>query len=462
MMKTRDPKKVFSKADVPKVAPKPDDRVTEIRRYKLITPLFGGGVEPQEADPITTIRGASVRGQVRFWWRATRGGQFDGSLETMRKAEQAIWGSAAKKDDKNSGPSEVKISIRHSTEGTQDRPFEVVPGKSNKPRIQARSGSSVPPYAAFPLQPERDKAEIGMETLPVKTGVEFALEISYPKNLEKDVQAALWAWETFGGIGARTRRGFGALQLVAHWINGEKKAVALPSIQQSEAQIRKQLETYGAKGKWPQNVPHLPYQARMVIIHLPDSPIGVWKNLITHYQNFRQKRFKKYGMSRWPEANEIRHRWQRRHKWPKDVDGNKMGSARKFPRAAFGLPVVFHLPHDDGWEQTNFTLQGKTVSKNDHRYERMASPLILKPYPCENNQAIGLAAVLQGIHMPPHGLEIIEAREGEQISTQSVDWQELTANEATSEPLDKVLHGQTDVIGVFLQELNQLNKKESR
>ena len=54
------------------------DLVKQIRSYKVITPLFGGGVTPNEKDPVTTVRGSSVRGHLRFWWRATRGGEFVG------------------------------------------------------------------------------------------------------------------------------------------------------------------------------------------------------------------------------------------------------------------------------------------------------------------------------------------------------------------------------------------------
>src|SRR5579862_2869390 len=43
---------------------------------KVVTPLFGGGVDPGENDPHTLIRGTAIRGHLRFWWRATRGARF--------------------------------------------------------------------------------------------------------------------------------------------------------------------------------------------------------------------------------------------------------------------------------------------------------------------------------------------------------------------------------------------------
>jgi len=244
-MKTRTPK-----SSPPEISPRSDDRITEVRKYKLITPLFGGGVEAAKADPITTIRGASVRGQLRFWWRATRGGQFGDDVETLLKEEGKIWGSPAKKDEKESGPSEVKVFVCEISEGTVDHPYEVVRNpRSGRPKIQNRRSSVVPAYVAFPLQPKQEEARIGMETLSVRLDVEFTLEISYPKSVEEDVNAALWAWETFGGIGARTRRGFGALQLVEHWVNGEKLTTTLPSASQVEKDVQKQLGQSRAASK---------------------------------------------------------------------------------------------------------------------------------------------------------------------------------------------------------------------
>ena len=65
------------------------------RKYELITPLFGGGVEAGKNDNITPISGKVIRGHLRFWWRATRGGQFNGDLEAMKAREAEIWGAAS-------------------------------------------------------------------------------------------------------------------------------------------------------------------------------------------------------------------------------------------------------------------------------------------------------------------------------------------------------------------------------
>ena len=78
---------------------------TQVRRYKLITPLYGGGVKAGEVDTVTPIRGTAVRGQLRFWWRAIRGGQFDGNLAKMKEKEDEMW-----KDELSIGEFSVPIA----------------------------------------------------------------------------------------------------------------------------------------------------------------------------------------------------------------------------------------------------------------------------------------------------------------------------------------------------------------
>jgi len=64
----------------------------ETREYqiRLITPLFGGGVAAGETDSTLPIRGTSIRGQLRHWWRLT-GGHALG--ERMWQREEEIFGS---------------------------------------------------------------------------------------------------------------------------------------------------------------------------------------------------------------------------------------------------------------------------------------------------------------------------------------------------------------------------------
>ncbi|MEI2693360.1 MAG: type III-B CRISPR module RAMP protein Cmr1 [Anaerolineae bacterium] len=427
----------------PDVSKRPNDLITETRRYRVITPLFGGGVEPGNADPITVVRATEVRGHLRFWWRATRGGQFNGSLAAMKAVEERIWGSAAAED--RPGPSKISVIVTPENEGHPDRPFEVVANRDNRPTIRPRSASAVHPYAGFPLQPEQGQARIGMETKSVQANVMFALTIVFPAQFQADVTAALWAWETFGGLGARTRRGFGALQCT----HRDGVTVELPTSAQAASWISDHLGKYVVTGRWPEHVPHLSTESsyRRVLVR-QDNPLRVWRKLIDDLKTFRQARRpgaqganQRPGRSYWPEAEEIRNLTRQR-----SPNHQLLGDGvHKFPRAKFGLPIIFHFkdmnrrnPDDPRSDPADTTLQGRGT------IDRLASPLILRPLATTNDQAVGLAAVLIGCEEPRGGVILKIGRRNQRVQTD--------VNEGEAARI-RPLNGNTDILQAFLNTL---------
>lgn len=363
-----------------------DDLVTETRRYKVITPLFGGGVTPGKADPVTVVRATEVRGHLRFWWRATRGGQFGGDRAVMRAEEERIWGSPGASN--KPGPSPVLIGVTVLKKGT---PFQAVDRHGNRINNIGHP-SSIDSYAAFPL---RDKPNPH-----VLEGVEFELQITYPKHLDgrdiaNEVAAALWGWETLGGIGARTRRGFGALQCtqVMQTQGGVVSAVpvALPRNGKVMDYLLEMLAKHVAPGTWPSDVPHLSTRPGNYRVHGAGTGIVVWRELIGRLRSFRQYRVC-FHRTKWPEPDEIRRRTGT-HK----PGHTPVHPVRKFPRAAFGLPIIFEFKNGDvPPEPYKTTLQGA-------RHERLASPLILRPLACNDVETVGLAALLVTPVRPPGG-----------------------------------------------------------
>jgi CRISPR-associated protein Cmr1 len=410
---------------VPKIEPKATNTITQTRQYELITPLFGGGVMPGEVDPVTPIRGTEVRGQLRFWWRATRAGQFNGNLTDMKKYEDELWGAAADATTKT-GQSEVKVAVEVTFSGEPDRPFEVVPNKHGKPQVRPQKGSIVPAYAAFPLQPPQKEATVGMETKSVQVGIRFNLTIAFPDNYRSDVEAALWAWETFGGLGARTRRGFGALRCTK--IND--KPIPLSGCGQLKEAISASLKQHLAPGKVPDNVPYLdPALPLFKVTDRRNDATVAWNDLIRKLNSFRQaRRGSRFGPSLWPEPNAIRSIM----KVPSKGDSNPVD---KFPRAQFGLPIIFHFPQDRSLDDATLT------GEND--IERFSSPLILRPLVCEGG-AVGVAVCLAGPTKPPGNIVLHVQGKPETVQT--------TLSNAEAKRIEP-LKGNKDVLKAFLDTL---------
>jgi CRISPR-associated protein Cmr1 len=395
-------KKIANDLRVEKVS---DDRITQTRKYKLITPLFGGGVKPRENDPSKLIRETSVRGQLRFWWRAMRG---TGTIKEMKKCEDKIFGSGGE----NATQSKVLIHIKVDKDGSSEKVFDT---GGNNPKALDKWKKIA--YAAFALQPTNDDPK----QKEIRVGVEFTLEISFPQNLKDDIEAALWAWETFGGIGGRTRRGFGALALTE--IDGAK--ANLPKVSEIERTIKEKLAE--RLSSCDTRTPHLSSQTLFKTVE------KAWHDAIEKLRKFRQFRRDKetnvekpQGKSQWSEPHAIR-----------AIHRNLQNEGLiKFPRAAFGLPIIFHFP------QPKINLPDYTL--NLAEYQRLASPLILKPIQCADG-AVALALLLDAPRATELPLEVIGGKQKD-VSARLTQQEakQLTNNGLTP------LEGKTDVLQAFL------------
>jgi CRISPR-associated protein Cmr1 len=434
--------------------------VVQTREYKLITPLFGGGIEPGANDLDNLIRGPEIRGQLRFWWRAIRGGQpeFEGKLEKMKAREDEIWGTASntsnqrevdelkKEQEKQAwnGSVQIEVEVPKDGQGQPIKPFKLVL-KNGKYKISSDNG--IPGYAAFPLRPpEEEVKRMGQDTplAELRQNVEFSLRITFPEKWTDDVLASLWAWETFGGVGARTRRGFGALLLEK--IDGksvEDENLPPADSQRAEAWLKTQLLAYkNTNGEtFPANVPHLEATINSRVPGPFLHPQDAWNELIGRLYRFRQKRVDSrgypslFGKSLWPEANALRRRLH--------PDWKQIRTPDKFPRAAFGLPLVFHLAHEH-------PAQTITLQNLEDGSERWASRLILKPIPCQEKQFLGLAMVLDGSELPEETLAL--TRDGGTWQTISKEQTQINPGELPE--LNQILGKETDILRAFLKFLS--------
>lgn len=330
----------------------------DTRTYRFLTYVMGGGVQVREheklRDEVTPIRAASLRGQLRFWWRACNPSGCR-TIDELRRREGEIWGATSQ-------PSQVIVEVlqQPGAPGTVNV-YEYKPGG----RIAPCQGMKEIAYGAFPLQPDRDaQRDRRLPGVLFDYGSRaFEVRFSYPLDLADDVKAALWAWETFGGLGARTRRGFGAVLCT----NG---APSLDAVRKALQEIRS-----------PQ-IPGVPSLtgARFEVARNPENgALEAWKRALGLLQDLRQRvgigrnrsqNNKPAGRSRWPEPDQIRKITGKaafRHRDP-------TVSVAAFPRASFGLPIVFHF--EAGREgDPNF----KKLQVRPAGHDRFPSTLILRP-----------------------------------------------------------------------------------
>lgn len=281
--------------------------------FELITPMYGGGVEAGVVDKAMPIRASALRGQLRYWWRLLYGGEL--SSEDLFERECKLWGGIA-----SNGPKASQVIVRVKSEPATDA------------ELVESSQVRVPPYAL-----------IDQESNPrlLKSGHKFTVSLRFAgteKQRDEVLEALRW-WASFGGVGARTRRGFGALKVVA-------ADTDLAPVDKSE------VERLGG---------------RMLTGHRKPA-LDAWRDAVDALKTFRQHRGAggtgSTARSNWPEADAIRRASGTHARPPTHADD-------VYPRAAFGLPIIFHFK-DRGDPQD--------VVLSPENGDRMASPLLLRPY----------------------------------------------------------------------------------
>lgn len=386
--------------------------------YRLLTPLFGGGVNVQRADPVTVVRATEVRGQLRFWWRAARAGGMH--LDEMRRRESEIFGSAS---EGGLRPSALVVEVECLAVGKEESPY--LPVQVGGKSVLKVDPKVAPGYLAFPLQTTGQ---------PLKVGVRFRLRLRFPPDLAEEVVAALWAWERFGGVGSRTRRGFGAVQREQDVPGDAGAAAALMAgchVPDADT-LRREWERYVRPGPPPQGVPGLS-GARWRVLDRS------WREVAQEYRRFRQYRSGgtggRAGRSLWPESTAVRairaarpgRGAQREPERPAERSSD--APVLKFPRAQFGLPIVMHFREERH-------LDTEVIPARPD-LKRLASPLVFRPL--SERQTVVL--ILNAPRVPPGGVRL---KDGPQVEV------ELTAKDASKIP---PLRGNVDPLLAFLESL---------
>ncbi len=338
----------------------------EIRNIRLITPMIGGGVRPLEIDRECPVRPPEIRGQLRYWWRATQ--DAEDSKELFRR-EAALWG----------GPS------RRSGVGVR---VENVRGVRTAPAPSHYSEKLS--YVYFAARDKRD-AKV------VEPGMTFDLVLRVPEDRYEEVERAVVLWALLGGVGARTRRGSGSV------------AVDFPSVLPKPVPIRdvdslvawmKALPTVKTPKPWP--LVKGPGALPVIRRGKGTDAKREWEDWILRYRNFRQQRREpcpgnpdkrvRQGRTYWPEADAIR----LIHGSWLDAPGHShepaAGAKIQFPRGCYGLPVVFHFK--DRGDPPDYTLTAGDAG------DRWASPVILKVAQLPSRDVVKICWVLS-TPMPP-------------------------------------------------------------
>lgn len=390
-------------ADFQAAAPK-----WESIQCRLVTPMYGGGVKSAEPDIQQPIRVTAIRGQLRFWWRLLASQKVFRLPENLniRQAEFALWGGM--NDGDESGKASAVLlrvsNILFEKGNTWHKQSATAPYTEYAPRM-----SDILNYVLFPardtdiclLKPKFswqlewhiDKNAPIFWRTEKKDGKEKRIKFSDEtyQELSKQVIETLRWWTTFGGMGARTRRGCGAFAVEKSTLPEIVKPISLDEIQAANCQLvtvdrnniikeweqeQEKSQSKKKKSKWEK-----------------DDAMFAWEFAVKRLRDFRQgvnvgrnepsdeakAAGKPAGRSRWTEPDAIRRITIGEQKY-RGKHIPKQNGSNQFPRGMFGMPIIFHFPP---FERVNGqfvpTHEPQDTSLQPVGKERMASPVIIRP-----------------------------------------------------------------------------------
>ena len=168
---------------------------------ETITPMFLAGADQSKAE----LRAASIKGLLRFWWRAL---QAETDLEELHNRESQIFGAP---DEKIGGSS---FAIRITYDKTL---FEQKIKKGNLPNYPVEVMSqgqvrrlNILEYLSYGAFKNRDGGfrEYIQEKFPFSLHIQCINEKHF-----NDILATIYVFNLFGCIGARSRNGFGSFHI---------------------------------------------------------------------------------------------------------------------------------------------------------------------------------------------------------------------------------------------------------
>ena len=334
---------------------------------EFVTPCFLAGANQQAAPE---WRAASIRGQLRWWFRAVAGGVLGGDLKRTKAAEAEVFGSTDRRS-----------SLRVSVSGTPrfwpaderwplDRDdFKLTAAQIaaacqvqadaatlQRLRINTPNRSDVPSsphqylgYGCIEYRREQHGLYLGRSCFA--PGERAAVRIEWPEHVGGSgpvVSAdpwwifgrALWAWLHLGGLGSSSRNGYGSLACIG--ISGDHRAMGgeldfQPTRQTFMSSTQALLENSKttAKGSWT----YLSESARILV---GTRPFRTWAGALGALGAWAIFYRRRYGTPADPgRADSFDYR-NRDYHWAGQAGSGSTTTVGGFPdRAGFGLPLLF-------------------------------------------------------------------------------------------------------------------------
>jgi len=361
-------------------------------KVQVLTPLFLGGADPRNPRTQPELRAASVRGAMRYWYRALVGGSNlvnPNDMASLRGAEAQVFGTTEI-------GSPVSVFLPH-------QPPDVATFQKDR-AIRTADGNYMPTGKDYLLW---SMAESGRPGTPrhqparqyIKPG--FMFDLTLRSRLDAaaftKATAALWLLSNLGALGTRANRGAGSLQVATTAMHNGPEFKVCHSVNELAAYLKTGLQQClqqlgGAAQWWNWDTPP-PYDVlapTVSEIWVVARSIQGW-NSYTDALNGIGEKLRDYRSHRNPVGkadHDAILQWM-----------EQGGRGPQIKRAAFGLPIPFR--YSDGGP--NDVIQAGTSSES---IERRASPLHIRITRLADGHYVGVLVLFKSVFLKDASLKL--------------------------------------------------------
>jgi CRISPR-associated protein Cmr1 len=373
--------------------------------YRIVTPLFLGDAE-QKA---TGISPASVKGALRFWWRALMWGKIRAdlpddaaALQCLHCQEGALFGSSA--DQGNAAAFTLRV-----TPYTKPANITTPP----KAGIQYLLGQGLYHFNNGYLRPALSDNGTFDVTLHIHPKLEKQSQENYQEQQTQLVNT-LMLFGLLGGLGSRARKGFGSLSIES--LTHNSIAVELPN---NSAELKQWLTGCQSTAAKP---PFTAFSAetRLDISLQGKNPLDILNNAGEEQQLYRS-----YGRNGKVNSKQAEQNFIHDHDLVADVITNRTSPATIPHRSIFGLPHNYFFSSTKG--KADFA---PTANERSRR----ASPLFIHVHQFPDKQVALIQTLFPATFLPDR--DPLEFKMGNRLNDKvsirfnedrMIDWQVIHA-----------------------------------
>lgn len=308
--------------------------------YRIVTPMFCAGADQNSAE----LRLPSFKGALRFWWRSLMAGKVNGDHNELRKQEAELFGAS----DQKTGQSKVRLRIVNREIGEVVEPNKSLKNGDN-------SGLAYLGYGVMKYD--------GKLTRPAIKNAQFTVECRFSRRASDDqvgsVQRTLILLGTVGGLGSKSRKGYGSLQIDRL----EKDGTQVQINAELEARMR---EIIGARNAQEPRWTAWSTNSRVVYFSTDNDAVSTLNDIGATLAAFRLWHGK--GKSTFEDDHDLMFEYLSSDKTPTHPPA----------RIAFGLPHnYFFRSLSDRGQKLNVKAEITPAKQGNIERTRRASPLFI-------------------------------------------------------------------------------------